>query len=124
MLSLDAPNLSHVVAGLMLIAVALMLRRSLEVWLADPHRWALVSRLNDLAMPVFLWHMTAYLLAALALGSTGFVWGTHATAEWWRGRPVMVAGAAFTLAVLLALIATVRRLTADDRTRSGRTVPK
>lgn len=103
-MTIDAPSLSLVVAGVWLIGLALSLRRLLERRLSDPRRWRAVSRLNRLTMPVYLWHMTAYLVAAWALGGLGFVWATRATPAWWWGRPVMVGASALALGgILLAL---------------------
>ena len=103
-LTIDAPTLSLVVAGLWLVGLALSVRRPVTRWLDDPRRWRVVARLNDLTMPVYLWHMTAYLLAALLLGGLGFVWGTDPTATWWWGRPAMVAVSGTILVGILVIV--------------------
>ena len=50
--------------------------------LVDPGRWRFVSRANDLTMPVYLWHMTAYLVVIELLAGlgAGFVYSTDASA--------------------------------------------
>jgi len=114
-LTMDAPTLSLVADGLWLIGLALLLRRPAERLLADPGRWRVVSRANDLTMPVYLWHMTAYLVAVASLArlGAGFVYATQASAGWWWGRPgVMILSAAVlggTLSVLGWAARLVRR---------------
>ncbi len=117
-LTMDAPMLSLVADGLWLIGLALLLRRPIERLLADPGRWRAVSWANDLTMPVYLWHMTAYLVAAASLAwlGAGFVYSTDASAQWWWGRPVVMVLSAAVLGGFLALMAWVTRLA--GRTRS------
>jgi hypothetical protein len=119
-LTIDAPTLSLVAAGLWLVGLALALRRPLETWLADPGRWRVVSWANSLTMPVYLWHMTAYLVAAVLLGGLGFVWGDRASATWWWGRPVMVVTSTSVLAGILLALQWVRRLARGTRRRAER----
>ena len=105
-LTMDAPMLSLVADGLWLIGLALLLRPPLERLLADPGRWRTVSRANDLTMPVYLWHMTAYLVAIELLAGlgAGFVYSTDASAPWWWGRPMVVVLSAAVLGGFLAVM--------------------
>jgi hypothetical protein len=105
-LTMDAPMLSLVADGLWLIGLALLARRPVERLLMDPRRWRIVSRANDLTMPVYLWHMSAYLVAAAILArlGAGFVYSTNASAQWWWGRPaIMALSAALLGGFLLAM---------------------
>jgi hypothetical protein len=51
-----------------------------------------VSHANDLTMPVYLWHMSAYLVAVALLArlGAGFVYSTDASVGWWQGRPAVI----------------------------------
>lgn len=111
-LSIDAPMLSLVADGLFLIGVTLLLRRPLERLLADSGRWRVVSRANDLTMPVYLWHMSAYLvaIAVLARLGAGFVYSTDASAQWWWGRPAVMILSAAVLAGFLAVLGWIVQL--------------
>lgn len=111
-LTMDAPTLSLVAAGVWLVGLALLLRLPVERFLADPARWRLVSRANRQAMPVFLWHMTAYLVAVAALAAlgAGFAYATEADATWWWGRLPVVALSAVALATILLALRLVARL--------------
>lgn len=108
-LTIDAPTLPLVAASVWLVGLALLLRRPAERLLSRSRRWRLVSRTNSAAMPVYLWHMTAYLVVAAALDrlGAGFVYGTRPDAAWWWGRPVIVVLSAV---VLLGILAAQRRV--------------
>jgi hypothetical protein len=110
-LSIDAPMLSLVADGLFLVGLTLLLRRPVERLLADPDRWRVLSRANDLTMPVYLWHMTAYLIAIASLSRLGadFVYSTDASAQWWWGRPVVMVLSAVVLGGLLVVLHWVSR---------------
>ncbi len=111
-LTMDAPTLSLVADGLWLIGLALLLRQPAERMVADQDRWRVVSRANDLTMPVYLWHMTAYLVAAAVLArlGAGFVYGTQVSAEWWWGRPVVMVLSAAALGGTLTVLGWTTRL--------------
>jgi hypothetical protein len=106
-LSIDAPMLSLVADGLWLIGLALLLRGPAERMLANPRRWRVLSRANDLTMPVYLWHMTAYLVAISTLTwllGARFAYSTDASAQWWWGRPVVIVVSALVLGGILAVL--------------------
>jgi hypothetical protein len=105
-LTLDAPMLSLVADGLWLIGLAMLLRRPAERLLVNPGRWRVVSWANDLTMPVYLWHMTAYLVACALLARLGadFVYTTQASAGWWWGRLVIIFLSAAVLGGILAML--------------------
>ena len=76
-------------------------------------------------MPVYLWHMTTYLVAAASLAQlgAGFAYSTDASARWWWGRPVvMVLSAAVLVGTLTALgwVARLARRTHSPCHHEGR----
>jgi hypothetical protein len=121
-LSMDAPMLSLVASGLWLIGLALMLRRPLERMLADTGRWRTVSRANDVTMPVYLWHMTAYLVAISCLAWLGgsFVYSTDASAQWWWGRPAVMVLSAAVLGGFLIVLRWVSQVARKTRSAVSR----
>jgi Acyltransferase family len=122
-LSMDAPMLSLVADGLWLIGLARLLRLPIERLLADAGRWRVLSRANDLTMPLYLWHMTAYLvaIAALAWLGEGFVYATDASAQWWWGQPLVMVLSGLVLGALLAVLRRASRLARLGRvSRFGR----
>ncbi len=104
-LAFDAPMLPLVAQTAWLVGLALLLRGSAQRLLAHRTIWRRVSRLNDLTMTVYLWHMTAYLAAATALAGLGadYVYTRTATVRWWWGRPAVITASGLVLVALLAL---------------------
>lgn len=111
-LTMDAPTLPLVAEAVWFIGFALLLRPLVEGILADPRHWSLVSRANALAMPVYLWHMTAYLVVVVALGALGvrFAYATEPSVLWWLGRPVVMVLSGVVLTLTLVALERVQRL--------------
>jgi hypothetical protein len=103
-LGIDAPALPLVAAAVWFVGLALLLRRPLERWLRRPRVWRTVSRANELTMTVYLWHMTAYLVAVTILARLGLtvVFATDATSGWWRARPLVIAVSSTVLMVVVS----------------------
>jgi hypothetical protein len=60
-------------------------------------------------MTLFLWHMTAYLLAVLALWPLGLGQQHDSTVGWWFERPIWIAVPAAILALLVAVFGRFER---------------
>jgi peptidoglycan/LPS O-acetylase OafA/YrhL len=106
-------ELSHMyptTAGIAVLAVfqlgvVLMLRRSIASWTRRRQVWKAVVAVNAVVMTVFLWHMTALLIAFVVLEAAGFPIRSAPTAAWWIQRPLWLVLPAVPLAVLVALFA-------------------
>jgi surface polysaccharide O-acyltransferase-like enzyme len=111
-LTMDAPTLPLVAEAVWFVGFAMVLRPYVERLLSDPGRWRAVSRANRYAMPVYLWHMTAYLMAVLVLGAvgSGFAYATVPTATWWWGRPLVIALSGVFLVGTLAVTTRIQGL--------------
>jgi hypothetical protein len=74
--------------------------------------WRATIAVNARIMTLFLWHMTAYLLALLALWPLGLGREQGSTLRWWLERPVweVVPGV-----VLLGLVAAFGRFERGPR---------
>jgi hypothetical protein len=103
------------VLGVLQGALALLLRPALNRWLARRRPWKAVVLANSMAMTVFTWHMTAYVIAVGIMSILGVGLMHHATEAWWYERPVwlLLPGA-----ILAALIAIFGRF--ETRTRIRR----
>jgi fucose 4-O-acetylase-like acetyltransferase len=106
------PTLCYLLIGFWLIGLALLLRPALSRWLQRPGPWKATILGNAYIMTIFLWHMTAYLLAILALWPLGFGQQREPTARWWLERPLwlVVPGA-----ILLGLVAVFGRFETRGR---------
>jgi hypothetical protein len=81
-----------------------------ERWMARRRPWAAVVGLNGVALTLFLWHMVAGLLGALALDAAGLLPSADVgSGAWWLGRiPWMLT----LTAVMALLVVTVGRFEA------------
>jgi hypothetical protein len=68
----------------------MVLREPVTRWLRRPRPWKATIVVNRVIMPRFLWHMTAYLLAILALWPLGFGREHDSSARWWAERALWI----------------------------------
>ena len=98
------PTLALLALGIAQAGLALALEAPLRRALGRAWLWTATVLLNGMIMTVYLWHLTAFVLAVVAawlLGGPGLD-VTPGTAPWWLLRPVWFA---VYIAVLLPLIA-------------------
>ncbi len=100
------PTLCYLAVGIIWIGGVLLLRDRLTRWLNRDRPWKAVIFANGIVMSLFLWHMTAYLLAILLLWPLGFGHEHQSTVRFWLERPLWIAVAGL---ILAAIVAVVRR---------------
>ena len=86
------------------LGLVLLARPVLAAWMRRRRPWKAVVAASSVAMPVFVWHMTALVVFLWLYERAGFELVGEATAQWWLARPVWVVGPALILAVLLAVV--------------------
>ena len=82
------PTVCFMLGGIWSIGAAMLLRPRLSRWLEGPGPWKFTIFVNSMIMTLFLWHMTAYLIAILLLWPLGFGHQVDSTARWWMERVV------------------------------------
>jgi len=97
------PTLCFLVAGVWMIGLVLALRPVITRWLQGARPWKVTIAANTMIMTLFLWHMTAYLLAVVALWPLGLGHQATPSARWWVERPLWLAAPGAILAVLVAI---------------------
>ncbi len=95
------------VLGAFQMGLALWARPALERLAARRRVWRGVIGVNGAAMTIFTWHMTAWILAALAWERVVGPLAATADAGWWAARPIWLVLPGL---VLAALVTTFRRL--------------
>jgi hypothetical protein len=80
----------------------MLLRPAISRWLQRPRPWKAVIFTNSIIMTLFLWHMTAFLVAVLVLWPLGFGQQGSPTLGWWAERPLWVGVSGLFLAGLVA----------------------
>ena len=84
------PTLCFLLGGVWSIGAAMLLRDRANRWLQHRRPWTFTVAVNGVIMTLFLWHMTAYLLAILLLWPLGFGQETDSTLRWWLERPIWI----------------------------------
>jgi hypothetical protein len=91
------------------VGAAMLLRERIALWLNKTRPWTAVIAANSVIMTVFLWHMTAYLIAILLLHPLGLGHPTDSTASWWLQRPLWIFAPAVLVAAFVAVFARFER---------------
>jgi surface polysaccharide O-acyltransferase-like enzyme len=87
------------------VGVVMLLQPYVSRWLDRRGPWKAVIAVNSVIMTLFLWHMTAFLMAAGTYEALGFELLGEPTAAWWLQRPLWLLFPGAFLAVLVALFA-------------------
>jgi fucose 4-O-acetylase-like acetyltransferase len=103
------PTLCFLLAAVWSIGAAMLLRPALQRWLERPRPWTFTIAVNGVIMTLFLWHMTAYLLAILLLWPMGLGQQADSTPRWWVERVVWLGVPALILAGLVAIFGRFER---------------
>lgn len=107
--NMNPPTLALVAMTFWSIGLAMLARPAVSRWLARPRPWKAVVLGNTVVMTLFLWHMTAYLLAVIVLRPAGLGLETDTTVRWWLERPIWVATSAVFLLGLVAIFGRLER---------------
>jgi hypothetical protein len=107
--NMNPPTACLVALTLWLVGLAMLVREPLSRWLMRPRPWMAVIAANGLIMTIFLWHLTAYVLAIIALRPLGLGRETDTTATWWLERPIWLLVPALILGVFVAVFGRFER---------------
>jgi peptidoglycan/LPS O-acetylase OafA/YrhL len=121
------PTICFLLGGVWSIGAAMLLRPAATRWLERVEVWKATIFVNAIIMTLFLWHMTAYLIAILALWPVGLGHQQDSTARWWIERPIWIIVPGLILAVIVALFGRFERpprtLVSDGADGPGRDRP-
>jgi hypothetical protein len=104
------PTVCFLLGGVWSIGAVMLLRPWLRRWLERERPWRLTIGVNAMIMTLFLWHMTAFLLAILALWPLGLGHQADSTARWWAERPIWEAIPAAIVAVIVVAVGRFERI--------------
>jgi hypothetical protein len=113
----NPPTVMMLAMGVWSIGLLMLVRPLLARWLQRRRIWTAVVAVNTVVMTLFLWHMTAFLIAILMLWPLGLGQQGDTSASWWIERPIweLVPGA-----VLVAIVWAVGRFERPPIPRTGR----
>ncbi|HTL87422.1 MAG TPA: acyltransferase [Acidimicrobiia bacterium] len=121
--NMSPPTICLVVLTIFQVAVVMLLRTRVQRALEGARLWTAVVAGNGMIMTIFLWHLTAALLAIAALHALGAPQFTGGSAVWWATRPIWIACAALPLFGLLTAFARFERPRALRYERAGSFAP-
>lgn len=115
------PSLALIALATAQLGLALLVRAPAERWLRRRRPWTVVVAVNSVILTVFLWHMTAAVLATIGLDALGRLPTPPVdSARWLWWQIPWVAILAVVLALLVAVVARVEaRATAGRAIRGG-----
>ena len=99
--NMSPPSLAIVGLACWQIGLVMLLRDRVNTWLAGRRPWTAVVAVNSMIMTLFLWHLTAFVVAVVVLYPLGLGTAVEPTAEWWVQRPLWLLAPAVLLAPLL-----------------------
>ncbi len=99
--NMSPPSIAIVALACWQIGAAMLLRTSVNGWLERPRVWAGVVYVNSIIMTLFLWHLTALVVAIVLLYPLGFGHPVDATVRWWTERALWLAAPAVILVALV-----------------------
>jgi fucose 4-O-acetylase-like acetyltransferase len=103
------PTVCFLLGGIWTIAAVLLIKPMLDRWLQRERPWRFTIVVNARIMTLFLWHMTAFLLALLALWPLGFGREQDSTVRWWLERPLWFVAPGVVLLGLIAIFGRFER---------------
>ncbi len=109
------PTVCFLLGGIWSIGAVMLLRSAGNRWLQHTGPWKATILVNGVIMTLFLWHMTAYLIAILLLHPLGFGTQLDSTPRWWAERVVWEVAPGVILAGLIAVFGRFERLGSRDR---------
>ena len=117
------PTVCFLLGGIWTLGVVLLVKPALDRWLRHDRPWRFTIVVNARIMTLFLWHMTAFLLALLLLWPIGFGTQQNSTARWWLERPLWFVVPGLILLGLVAVFGRFergpRRVPADEHAPTG-----
>jgi peptidoglycan/LPS O-acetylase OafA/YrhL len=103
------PTVCFLLGAVWAIGAVMLLRPVLSRWLQRAGPWKATIFTNGVIMTLFLWHMTAYLIAIFAIWPLGLGQEEDTTAAWWAQRPVWILVPGSILAAIVLLVGRFER---------------
>jgi hypothetical protein len=121
--NMSPPTVCLAVLTVLQVALLMLARPAVSRWLQRERVWTATVAGNGVIMTIFLWHLSAALIAIAALHFVGFPQPDGGSAMWWLTRPIWLVAAMLPLLALLAMFARFERPRAAQYTAAGRGAP-
>lgn len=84
----DPPSICLIALTVWLVSAVMLARPRITRWLQGSRPWMAVIAANSMIMTVFLWHLSAMLVAVVVAYPLGFPQHEGGTKMWWATRPL------------------------------------
>lgn len=88
--NMNPPTACLVALTMWQVPILMLLREPVTRWLQRRRPWTVVVAANSVIMTMFLWHLTALMIASILLLPSGFPQPSPGTPGWWLLRPVWI----------------------------------
>jgi hypothetical protein len=112
--NMSPPTLCLVALTGLQVCLVMLVRPAAQRWLTRERVWTAVVAGNGVIMTIFLWHLTALLIALSALHAFGVAQPAGASLMWWSTRPLVFALAALPLVGFVGVFGRHERPSAAD----------
>jgi hypothetical protein len=86
--NMNPPTVCLIALTVWQVSAIVLTRQFVTTWLQKPPAWQAVIAANAMIMTMFLWHLSALMIAAVLLLPRGFPQPAVGTGSWWLLRPV------------------------------------
>jgi peptidoglycan/LPS O-acetylase OafA/YrhL len=107
--NMSPPTLCILVLTVAQGALLLAARRPLRDWLSRVRVWQATVMVNLTVLTLFLWHLTAFVVAGAVFLALDVDFPPVGSPRWWGQRVLWLAGASIVLVVLVAVFSPVER---------------
>ena len=88
--NMNPPTVCLIALAVWQVSALMLVRRRVSAWLQRPRLWGMVIAANSMIMTMFLWHLTALMIAVVTLLPLGFPQPAVGSISWWLLRPVWI----------------------------------
>lgn len=117
--NMNPPTVCLIALTIWQVSALMLVRRPITNWLQRPRAWGAVIAANSMIMTMFLWHLSALMLAAVILLPGGFPQPAVGTLSWWLLRPVWVAILCAVTALFVLLLGRFERPERSSTAHAG-----
>lgn len=117
------PSVCVLLVALLQVAAVMLARPHLQRWLSRPGPWLTTVVVNRSVMTLFLWHVSAYVVAAGILLGAGLPLPQVGSGTWWLHKVLWLLVAAIVTVGLVWLFSPVERQPGGAAQAPGRWVP-
>jgi hypothetical protein len=116
--NMNPPTVCLIALTVWQVSALMLVRSRFSAWLQRPKMWGAVIAANAMIMTMFLWHLTALMIAVLVLLPLGFPQPEVGSSTWWLLRPVWIAILCVVTGLFVLVLGRYERPTSSQRTQA------